>query len=128
MQKYNILVKEHNTDYLTDESLSWHPKLGIHAANVAPEFGVIESRALVDILSHNSLNKEKEKVLQCWYGSKKWAKWFPRTQTTDYDKAVLAGHYNFANEDFVKIKENISSQLKNINLNEYLKNEVKEGS
>ena len=102
------------------------PKLGIHAANVAPEFGVIESRALVDILSHNSLNKEKEKVLQCWYGSKKWAKMDSTgLKTTDYDKAVLAGHYNFANEDFVKIKENISSQLKNINLNEYLKNEVK---
>ena len=33
--KYNVLMKEHNTDYLSNEALSWHPRLGIHAANVA---------------------------------------------------------------------------------------------
>ena len=29
----NVYMKEHNADYLTNDSLSWHPKLGIHAAN-----------------------------------------------------------------------------------------------
>ncbi|MFZ2412258.1 MAG: class II D-tagatose-bisphosphate aldolase, non-catalytic subunit, partial [Candidatus Methanoperedens sp.] len=41
--KYNIFLKQHNTDYLSDEALAWHPKLGIHSANVAPEFGVAET-------------------------------------------------------------------------------------
>ena len=45
-------MKEHNTDYLTDESLRWHPKIGIHAANVAPEFGVSETLSLIKILKN----------------------------------------------------------------------------
>lgn len=35
--RYGIFMKEHNTDYVSDEALQWHPRLGIHAANVAPE-------------------------------------------------------------------------------------------
>ena len=33
-------MKEHNADYLSNEAISWHPRLGIPAANVAP--GVLE--------------------------------------------------------------------------------------
>ena len=33
-------MKEHNTDYLSTDSLKWQSRLGILAANVAPEFGV----------------------------------------------------------------------------------------
>ena len=40
--RYGIMMKEHNTDYHSDEALQWHPRLGIHAANVAPEFGVFQ--------------------------------------------------------------------------------------
>ncbi len=29
--RHGILMKEHNTDYLSDEGLQWHPRLGIHA-------------------------------------------------------------------------------------------------
>ena len=36
-------MKEHNADYLSDEALQWHPRLGIHAANVAPELAYRES-------------------------------------------------------------------------------------
>ena len=34
--------------------MQWHPRLGIHAANVAPEFGVAETRALINILEKNN--------------------------------------------------------------------------
>ncbi|MFH0795963.1 MAG: class II D-tagatose-bisphosphate aldolase, non-catalytic subunit, partial [Candidatus Omnitrophota bacterium] len=40
-------LKEHNTDYLDEESLRMHPVLGISAANVAPEFGVAETKSLI---------------------------------------------------------------------------------
>ena len=46
-KKFRINMKEHNTDYLSNHSLSLHPKLGIHAANVAPEFGVVETLHLL---------------------------------------------------------------------------------
>ena len=28
-KKYNVLMKSHNTDYLSDEALSLHPRLGL---------------------------------------------------------------------------------------------------
>ena len=49
-------MKEHNADYLSNNSLSWHPRLGIHAANVAPEFGVCETSKIVDILKQNKMS------------------------------------------------------------------------
>ena len=54
-KKFNVYMKEHNADYLTNESLKWHPKLGISAANVAPEFGVVESRTFLNLLEENNL-------------------------------------------------------------------------
>ena len=45
----NNVLKEHNADYLSNEALSWHPRLGIHAANIAPEFGS-RNRALLIFL------------------------------------------------------------------------------
>ena len=54
-QRYNILMKEHNADYLSDAALAMHPRLGIHAANVAPEFGVAETLAWLKILSEQGL-------------------------------------------------------------------------
>ena len=53
--KYDIFMKEHNADYLSDEGLRWHPKLGIHSVNIAPEFGVIETKALLSILEKYNL-------------------------------------------------------------------------
>jgi len=53
VSKNNFFMKEHNADYLTDHSLTLHPKLGIHAANIAPEFGVGETKALIKILKEN---------------------------------------------------------------------------
>ena len=40
------MLKEHNADYLSDNALKWHKKFGIHGANVAPEFGVCETKAI----------------------------------------------------------------------------------
>ena len=33
-----------------DEILQWHPLLGIHAANIAPEYGVEESLGLLSVM------------------------------------------------------------------------------
>jgi len=73
--RYGIFMKEHNTDYLSDEALQWHPRLGIHAANVAPEFGVAETRALLSVLESNGLQSLADQFLQVAYDSKKWDKW-----------------------------------------------------
>ena len=43
----NPFLKEHNTDYLDEETLKMHPVIGISSANVAPEFGVTETKSLL---------------------------------------------------------------------------------
>lgn len=126
--RYGIFMKEHNTDYLSDAALQWHPRLGIHAANVAPEFGVTETRALVSVLENNGQTQLAERFLQCAYDSRKWEKWMvENTRATDRDRAIIAGHYVFAKSDCLEIKAEAACNLKGmgIDLNEHLKQAVK---
>lgn len=127
--RHNILMKEHNTDYLSDEGLQWHPRLGIHAANVAPEFGVAETKALLNVLESNGLAKIAECFLNISYSSKKWEKWMlPSSSATDRDRSIIAGHYVFSNPEVKELKIEASKELerKNIHLEEHLKQQVKQ--
>lgn len=126
--RYGIFMKEHNTDYLSDEALQWHPRLGIHAANVAPEFGVAETRALLSLLESNGLEKLADRFLQVAYDSKKWDKWMlENTKATDRDRSIIAGHYVFSKQECIELKTEASVVLagKGIILEQYLKHEVK---
>lgn len=126
---HGVLMKEHNADYLSDEALQWHPRLGIHAANVAPEFGVAETKALIKVLECNGLAKIASQFLQIAYDSKKWAKWMlPNTKASDRDRSIIAGHYIFSSEECIAIKSEASTQLqkKGIDLELYLKDQVKQ--
>ena len=127
--RYGILMKEHNTDYLSDEALQWHPRFGIHAANVAPEFGVTETRALISVLETNGLGKLAERFLQHSFESNKWDKWMlENTKATDRDRSIIAGHYVFSQPECRDLKEEASRALatKDIHLEQFLKNQVKQ--
>jgi len=127
-KKNNFFMKEHNADYLTDHSLTLHPKLGIHAANIAPEFGVGETKALIKILKENNLKKEMDLFLEISFNSKKWKKWLiPKSNVSDLEKSIISGHYIFSEDKFILLKEKLKKIFikKNINLDKYLKNRVK---
>lgn len=127
-KKYNIFMKEHNTDYLSDIALSWHPRLGIHAANVAPEFGVAETRAFLKIMEDNNLTSQANKFLELAYNSKKWDKWMlPNTTASDRDRSIISGHYIFSTPECIELKKEVSQHLKNkrIDLDSYLYEQVK---
>lgn len=127
--RYGVFMKEHNTDYLSEASLQWHPRLGIHAANVAPEFGVTETRALISILENSGLGKVAEKFMQIAFESNKWDKWMiENTSATDRDRAIIAGHYVFSKPECIELKTEASKNLmqKGIDLNGYLKQQVKQ--
>jgi hypothetical protein len=121
----NILLKQHNTDYLSDEALSWHPKFGIHSANVAPEFGVAETRALLSLFDEYNLNDYKEQFLRISYESKKWDKWMIDKSQPDYIKAVISGHYVFSHPNVVELKKEAQLKINNLNIDDFLKQEVK---
>lgn len=126
--RHGIFMKEHNTDYLSDEALQWHPRLGIHAANVAPEFGVAESKALVGVLEENGLHELAKRFLALAYESNKWDKWMlDGTTATDRDRSLIAGHYVFSTPECKELKVEAAQLLarKQIDLEAHLKQQVK---
>jgi len=125
-KKFNVKTKVHGTDYLPDESLQWFPKLGIDAANIAPEFGTIESTALVNILNANELGELKEKFLDMSYSSKKWTKWVSDDHTLNKNElSIIAGHYIFPSDEFRDLKAQIEKNLED-DLDKYLIKSIKE--
>ena len=125
---YGVYVKEHNADYLSDKALQIHPESGIHAANVAPEFGVVETRSFCEILLKNNLEHMVETFLEISYNSKKWEKWvLNKDKLTDKECAIISGHYVFSDEKFKEIKKNAKEILstKMIDIDEYLINCIK---
>jgi hypothetical protein len=126
--QHGIFMKEHNADYLSDEALQWHPRLGIHAANIAPEFGVAETKALVHCLEQNGLQKLADSFLELALESGKWEKWMiDGSSATDRDRAMIAGHYIFSKPECHEIKSNAEHELiqRGIDLNHELKEAVK---
>ena len=122
--KYNIYMKEHNTDYLSNDSLKWQPRLGIHAANVAPEFGVAETKAFIEILKINNQNDLIEDFLAMSYESMKWKKWMLKDSiASDKDKSIIAGHYIFSSKEFDELK--LKAEKKIHGLDNFLKEKVK---
>lgn len=127
--RYQIFMKAHNTDYLSDDALQWYPRLGIHSANVAPEFGVAETLALLKLMEEQGMEDLAERFLRLAYESNNWCKWIlPDNHIHDRDCAVVAGHYVFATEECKEIKLEVQSRIhnKSIDLEGFLKERVKE--
>ena len=101
-----VLLKEHNADYLSDRALKWHRKYGIHAANVAPEFGVAETSALLEVLTDLGMDREFETFAQTVLEGGRWAKWMlPNSTAGDLERVMIAGHYHFSDPAVREIRE-----------------------
>ncbi|GAC15211.1 class II D-tagatose-bisphosphate aldolase non-catalytic subunit [Aliiglaciecola lipolytica] len=127
--RYGIWLKEHNTDYLSNEALSLRPSLGVHASNVAPEFGVVETRGLLYLMEKFGFEDELNTFSQVALDSNKWNKWMlPETQATDLDKVSICGHYVFSDPQIIEIQQKLTFALRkyNIDLNAFLINLVKQ--
>ena len=113
--KFDTLLKVHNADYLHSDVLSWFAGKSVDSLNVAPEFGVVESRAFVNILDDNNLGNLKEAFLSLSYEVGKWQKWMlPGTTASNEDRAIIGGHYTFASPEFRELyceaEETLSSR------------------
>ena len=111
-EKYNVMMKAHNCDYLSNTALQYHPRLGIHAVNIAPEFGVIESRCFYETLKKNNLRTLVKSFIELSYNSKKWDKWMIKGSNASMkDKALISGHYIFATKEFKEIYKEAKEYL-----------------
>lgn len=100
----NIKLKEHNADYLTAEQIQLRKKTGVHALNIAPQLGVIQTKcvlALADVYGVDSTTF-KETVVN----SKRWAKW---TESSNKELQVaVAGHYCFGEDSYLTLEDKLS--------------------
>ena len=105
-------LKEHNTDYIPDADLLLHPALRVTAANVAPEFGVVETRACKVLCAIAREMGGTEDMLRIWQraavDSNRWRKWMTQDITPEQlqndeqlaDQVLdIAGHYCFDQPD-----------------------------
>ena len=129
-EKLNVGIKQHNSDYLPDSLLLAHPHLGVTAANIAPEFGVVETRAYLELaaLEQTEFGTKasglKEVITKEAVQCERWRKWMPtqKEQEIDLEKALadeklagvitdICGHYTFetpaVKERLDKMEENL---------------------
>lgn len=111
---HGVGIKEHNADYLRDAILLDHPHLGVTAANIAPEFGVVETRAYLELAHIEDMEfgasasgisgTLAEEAVACG----RWRKWMveQRLKELPADEALkdtaltalitdICGHYTF---------------------------------
>jgi len=100
-KKFDLICKEHNGDYISPLVIKEKFDLGLDCINIAPEFGYIQTCAILENLS----DEKKELFFDICYKSDKWKNWVK----SDYDPfsnkedlIKISGHYVFSNQRFVE--------------------------
>lgn len=118
-KKYGLMTKEHNSDYLTRQQLEKRFRLGLDAANIAPELGQIETIACLRFCD----NENKDNFYKVCLKSNRWKKWVNESFDPEKDKSLLiriCGHYVFA-QRFCQEKF-----MKNKSINNFIIEKIKE--
>ena len=128
--KYGTGLKEHNGDYLSNAILLEHPVIGLDAMNVAPEFGLVETEALLELatIEEKFVSKEEQSNIRAILAEhavkgERWRKWMVGgkgkysvqeiMQNADDVKLItsMCGHYTL--ED-AEVKEAVSKLNANV--------------
>ena len=128
LREKKIFTKIHNVDYLSDKHLSFLKMCKVGAINVAPEFGVVETRSFIKILKDNNLDKLLKNFLDLSYKSKKWKKWvINQNKISKFKCSELSGHYVFSTKEFKKIKKEANNFLikRNVDMDVIMYSSVK---
>ena len=111
-KKYGVLSKEHNGDYLTRDQIQKRALLGLDSINIAPEFGVTQTRLILEsgVIFDDALRTCRE--------INKFSKWIPDEYKGSPPERLIvevSGHYCFTKEPFrsalVDVKEKLSKHL-----------------
>lgn len=117
--KYGVGFKEHNGDYLSAATCRIHPELGVTGMNVAPEFGLVETDALLTLadleqklvgegwLKETESSRLRSLILEKSFADTPWKKWMTDeikklpTEKIQMDAALrlliarVCGHYTY---------------------------------
>lgn len=104
----NVLFKEHNADYLDTIALNMRKAAGVDAINIAPEFGVLETRFVTTTANLLGLQTELNNFRKVVLEQRRYEKWLYGKADDDL-KVMMSGHYSFTsdeyNELFNRLKE-----------------------
>ncbi len=107
-----------------------HPVLGISAANVAPEFGVAETKSLIRLSYLTSSGDKFRQVLkEKVFSEDRWQKWLPENLkaieprkikadlTLTYKVVTSCGHYYLEEPEVLAAKKRFFRELKKKKIN-----------
>ncbi len=131
--KYSVGLKEHNGDYFDDITLLQHVPAKVTAVNVAPQYGTVETNAILTLIDLErklkeeglikELSKVEEPILTYAIESKRWRKWVGKDQQNLSEEEIkadkelttiiydCAGHYTFNND---VVREGLDKLYKNL--------------
>ena len=133
-RKFGVGLKEHNGDYLSDRLLYLHPVMGVTATNVAPEYGVAETAAYLELVQVEDYLVEQGKARPSGFlkvlrdasvHCGRWRKWMVGADAQKSEAEVLAddhltelitrtgGHYVFEES---QVKAALAELFKNLRL------------
>lgn len=100
-------LKEHNADYLTADQVQLRTEVGVHAMNIAPQLGVVQTNLLRELSLQYGLEELWAEFTKIVLSSNRWSKWTHSNE--DYQKIVVAGHYCFSSNEYTKLVNEISN-------------------
>jgi hypothetical protein len=104
VQSYGKMPKEHNGDWITQDTVRRKGILGLEFINIAPEMGEIETAEVLKVLSE----EDREKFFNLCLSSGKWKKWVSKEFDPLSNKETLTlicGHYVFMVPEFQEIRD-----------------------
>lgn len=122
-EKYGLNAKEHNGDWISQETIQSKSSYGLRTINIAPEFGSIESTVILEEMKKNP--EHFESLYQICYRSNTWKKWVSDDfiPTENKEKLItICGHYIYTHPNFVALKEKypaLDEKIKDALLNRF---------
>jgi hypothetical protein len=90
---------------LTANQIALRKQAGVHACNIAPQLGVIQTKTILALADQYDVDTGyfKQRVLD----SGKWRKWI--IDGDDSVKIAVAGHYCFTEQEYHTLEDKINS-------------------
>ena len=96
-----VKLKEHNADYLSADEIRLRRATGVHAMNIAPQLGVVQTKLLKELTLARIGEKDWNAFASVVLASGRWAKWTDSLE--DDQKVIVAGHYCFNTPEYRNI-------------------------
>jgi hypothetical protein len=93
-----VKLKEHNADYLSADQIRLRRAAGVHAMNIAPQLGVVQTKLLKELCLSRAGEDLWNNFSKVVLASGRWSKWTDSEE--DAQKVIVAGHYCFNTPEY----------------------------